>query len=139
MTKQRPRSDFSYFFDRISDLTFAPCKPLIELWNARCNSVPLLGALLLWVVLILPAIVLGFAGWLTANVASGIITMTVSPILRSSSGGVTYDAIIGDLEERYSILLKSKGSRAATLWFWRQFGLSVFSLILEALKRLSIL
>jgi hypothetical protein len=44
---------------------------------------------------------------------------------------------IGDLEERYAVILEQEGRRAATIWFWRQVVLSVFSLSLDAVKRIS--
>ena len=49
------------------------------------------------------------------------------------------DALIGDLEERYSAILHQEGRRTATRWFWREVIHSCFSLALDALKRLSAL
>jgi|ERR1017187_987814 hypothetical protein len=47
------------------------------------------------------------------------------------------DSFLGDLEERYAALTKTKGRRAASRWFWRQVVHSFFSLAFDALKRLS--
>ena len=49
------------------------------------------------------------------------------------------DALLGDLEERYGVILKGKGRRAATRWFWRQVVHSFLSLAFDSLKRLSAL
>src|SRR5689334_20742164 len=32
----------------------------------------------------------------------------------------TYESFVGDLEERYNVILKKQGPRSAQLWFWRQ-------------------
>lgn len=47
------------------------------------------------------------------------------------------DALIGDLEERYSAIVQSEGRRAATRWFWQEVSRSFFSLAFDALKRIS--
>jgi len=47
------------------------------------------------------------------------------------------DTFIGDLEERYGLVLKSQGRRAATIWFWREVALSFISLALDAVRRIS--
>lgn len=47
------------------------------------------------------------------------------------------DALIGDLEERYGMIFKSRGVHAATRWFWQEVIHSFFSLAFDALKRLS--
>ena len=47
------------------------------------------------------------------------------------------DAFIGDLEERYGVILKAKGRQAATIWFWRQVIHSFLSLVFDTLKRMS--
>jgi hypothetical protein len=47
------------------------------------------------------------------------------------------NSFVGDIEERYRILLRKQGRRSATLWFWRQMVHSFLSLALDALKRIS--
>ena len=47
------------------------------------------------------------------------------------------DSFVGDLEERYGVILKATGRRAATIWFWREVGHSFLSLALDAVKNLS--
>jgi hypothetical protein len=47
------------------------------------------------------------------------------------------DSFIGDLEERYGLILESKGRRSATVWFWREVIHSCFSLTFDAMKRVS--
>jgi hypothetical protein len=51
----------------------------------------------------------------------------------------TAGSFIGDLEERYGLILDARGRRAATRWFWRQVVHSFFSLAVDALRRLSAL
>jgi hypothetical protein len=46
-------------------------------------------------------------------------------------------SFIGDLEERYGLILKANSRRSATIWFWQQVILSFFSLALDAVKNLS--
>ena len=47
------------------------------------------------------------------------------------------DSFIGDLEERFGIIVEEKGRRAATRWFWREIRHSFLSLTLDGLKKLS--
>ena len=47
------------------------------------------------------------------------------------------NSFIGDLEERFRLMLNEKGRRAATLWFWREIRHSFLSLTLDGLKKLS--
>jgi lipopolysaccharide biosynthesis protein len=47
------------------------------------------------------------------------------------------NSIIGDLEERQGEILRKKGRRAATIWFWREVALSFISLALDAVRKIS--
>jgi len=47
------------------------------------------------------------------------------------------DSFLGDLEERYGLLLKDRGRRAANHWFYRGVFHSFLSLEFDALKRVS--
>jgi len=47
------------------------------------------------------------------------------------------DSFVGDLEERYALILKAHGRRAATVWFWREVIHSFLSLAFDALHRIS--
>lgn len=49
----------------------------------------------------------------------------------------TQQSFLGDLEERYAALTKTKGRQAASRWFWRELIHSFISLAFDALKRLS--
>src|ERR1035438_5329715 len=50
-----------------------------------------------------------------------------------------FENFMGDLEERYGLMLQQEGHRAATIWFWREVIHSCFSLAVDALKRLAAL
>lgn len=58
-----------------------------------------------------------------------LLSMLLSPNSRQS--------FIGDLEERYGLIVQKKGRHAANVWFWRELIQSLFSLALDAIKRLS--
>src|SRR5262249_26323027 len=47
------------------------------------------------------------------------------------------EIFVGDLEERYRLILKKQGQRTAQRWFWRQVFQSLFPLIFAALRRVS--
>ena len=70
-----------------------------------------------------------------------IHSMTASSAFRITTilATIIGESMVGDLEERYCLVLKSQGRRAATRWFWREVIHSCFSLALDALKRLSAL
>jgi hypothetical protein len=51
--------------------------------------------------------------------------------------GENCESFIGDLEERFGMILKARGRRSATLWFWRQVIQSLFPLAFAALRRVS--
>jgi len=47
------------------------------------------------------------------------------------------DAFIGDLEEKYGVMVEEEGHRAAATWLWRQVVHSFLSFGLDALRRVS--
>jgi len=49
------------------------------------------------------------------------------------------DALVGDLEERYSLIRKEFGQRRADLWFWIQTIRSVGPMMWMAIRKLSVL
>jgi hypothetical protein len=51
--------------------------------------------------------------------------------------GQNRDSFVGDLQERYGLLLEKEGRRVATRWFWRQVVFSFLSLALDSLKKIS--
>jgi hypothetical protein len=61
----------------------------------------------------------------------------MSGILSIFLSGQSRETFIGDLEERYGLILNAKGHRTAKIWFWGEVVHSFFSLTLAALKRVS--
>ena len=47
------------------------------------------------------------------------------------------DTLIGDLEERFGLILEREGRRTAIRWFWRQVFFTFLSLVFDGVKRLS--
>jgi hypothetical protein len=47
------------------------------------------------------------------------------------------ESFVGDLEERYAIVVQNQGRRCARRWFWRQDIQSLFPLVFAAVRRVS--
>ena len=62
-----------------------------------------------------------------------IITGIFSAVLTARS----HESFIGDLEQRYNLLAKSKSRPFAQLWLLRQAATSLVPLVIAALKRIS--
>jgi hypothetical protein len=65
------------------------------------------------------------------------LTLDTTRIFTPLMSPANYESFIGDLEERYSLILKERGHRSAKLWYWRQVFQSLFSLVFAALRRVS--
>jgi len=156
--------DYSYIVAKLDDLVVHPfgrfflrteagkkegiSKTVIDRSIATFDSVPcryrdnlilrLLEFVLLMAVVVLLAVVFMVGSailfYLIRFLALGI-SLTVCPGLRWA--GSSYDAILGDLQERHALLVKQEGRRVANRWFYSEVFSSLISLSWVALKRIS--
>ena len=65
------------------------------------------------------------------------VSPNIAGICKLFMSADTYESFVGDLEERYAVISKTKGHRSAQLWFWRQVFQSLFPLVIAAIRRVS--
>jgi hypothetical protein len=81
----------------------------------------------------------GLAAGMVLTAFTHFVTAIVTFLFRfvSRLSGQSGDSLIGDIEERYVLTVKTKGRQTATRWFYREAAHSFCSLGFDALKRIS--